>query len=151
MKERLTPSQMTYSDKPRTSFWLRLSELEWKLIVYTAMAIIVVVTLWGVHEANLWRINHFPHAEATIERMWTETVHLEHGGTKTVTLAEIAFVRTHLGKSYGCKNTINVGEPGTTLKLGDHLDVVPRAASCYNALVTKHVLAWPGTGGFPYD
>jgi hypothetical protein len=141
---------MTYSDKPKTSFWLRLSELEWKLITYAVMASVAIGTLWAVHEANLWRITNFSHAEATITRMWPETVHLKNNRTKMITLAEIAFARTHLGKSYDCKNTIVVGEPNTTFKVGDHIDVVPRAASCYNALVTQRVLAWPGTGGFPY-
>ncbi|MGY5800552.1 hypothetical protein [Rhizobium hainanense] len=130
---------MSYSEKPKVSFWLRLSQVELDFITYAVMAIIIVSTLWGVREANLWRINHFPHAQATITRMWPATVNLSHGRTKAVTLAEIAFVRTHLGKSYDCKNTIEVGEPDTTFRVGDHLDVVPRTGSCYNALIAQQL------------
>ncbi|MBB5573992.1 MULTISPECIES: hypothetical protein [Rhizobium] len=125
---------------PKSSFWLRVTDTEIKVMLVALELAGFFFVMWAVHEANVWRVHHFPHAEATITRMWNEEVHPSKGAPYTVTLAEIIFVRTHLGKSYNCDETIEIGRPPVHVLVGDHLDIVPKSGTCYNPLITKDVL-----------
>ncbi len=150
--ERRTASDMDHPSEPNINFIEMREAVEevprdestgqlWLLVVMIGSCLIFGILVFGIWS---WRISHFPHAVATIAEVWKREVIIKdrlgfETGRKTITEGRISFTRSHVGKSYPCEMTIELGEPRDNFAVGQKLDVVPATGTCERIDVVKRI------------
>lgn len=82
--------------------------------------------------AYFWRVSHDKHSIAKIEAVWQE----QRPRSGIMTVAELSFIRTtRKGEAVACRGTFDIGQPSDGYKVGDKLEIVPRAGSCTKAFI----------------
>ncbi|MBB3149886.1 hypothetical protein FHS21_006343 [Phyllobacterium trifolii] len=110
------------------------SRLWWKAAIFWT-----IVLALGFAASKYWeatqrkRVETDPHSTATIVSVWTE----KHGRSGfEIKMGKITFVRQHEGKSVSCSITIYLENlPAKFQEVGQSIDIVPRAESCYRPIV----------------
>lgn len=98
-------------------------------IIFPLIGLVIYSAIYGLY---LWRLHHFPHSVATIEKVWEQEVN-RHGLT-IVTMAELSFSRVAPGgESFPCRYRFEIGMPRDGFKVGDKLDIVPDSGGCSRA------------------
>ncbi len=96
------------------------------LIVGTALVFAVMIP-WNMWQ--IWQVEHYPHSEATIVRVWTEKWRAKHKASDLV-YGEIQFEMREGNSVETCVAKVRLGLPEDGLKAGDKIDVVPRGKDC---------------------
>ena len=150
--ERRTASDMDHPSDPNIDFIEMREAIDdvpsaeftgqlWLLAATVGSCLIFGILVFGIWS---WRIHHFPHAVATIAKVWNREAIISdrlgrETGRKTITEGRILFTRTHAGKSYPCEMTIELGEPKDNFAVGQKLDVVPATGTCQRVDVVGRI------------